>query len=371
MAAISIIAMPVSAMPNYDFINLSKQFNDDLFLTGINYSGQISATTSDGIPVLLHGNFLIPLNSNNGNAIALNDHGNVVGYSHIVNLGENHAVSWDGDRIVDLGSLSNRSSVANDINNKGQVVGNSYTDRPGYPQLHAAYWENGEIKDLGTLPGGFTSMAESINEHGSIVGSSMIRGGAYERAVLWNNNESKPIDLGTLNGVGSSYAFDINESNQIAGWSDPNLPGIGFHAVIWNGTVINDLGSFGGESQAFAINNNGDVVGYSSANPEVHAFIWNQNTGMLDLNNIWNQDTRGDGWVLVSATDINDQGWIIGVANNTKTNESADFLLHPHISQVPEPMTYAMLLAGLGMIGFMSQLRKTPNKVCKVAGIAC
>lgn len=79
---------------------------------------------------------------------------------------------------------------------------------------------------------------------------------------------------------------------------------------------------------------------------------------MLDLNNFLNQDNRGDGWVLVSATDINDQGWIIGVANNTITNESADFLLHPNITQVPEPMTYSMLLAGLGMLGFMSQLRK-------------
>ena len=137
---------------------------------------------------------------------------------------------------------------------------------------------------------------------------------------------------------------------------------------MWNGTTIKDLGSFGGDSQALSINNGGYAVGFSElgtgADPGAHAFIWHNTTGMVDLNSLLNQKPINDGWVLISANDINNNGWIIGIANNTITGTSSNFLLkptftalHTTISPIPEPSTYAMLLAGLGMLGFVARRR--------------
>ncbi|WP_256209002.1 FxDxF family PEP-CTERM protein [Nitrosospira sp. Nsp14] len=55
------------------------------------------------------------------------------------------------------------------------------------------------------------------------------------------------------------------------------------------------------------------------------------------------------------ASDINDNGWIVGNAHNSKTGVDHAFLLAP----IPEPETYAMLLAGLGLLGFIARRRRT------------
>jgi hypothetical protein len=68
------------------------------------------------------------------------------------------------------------------------------------------------------------------------------------------------------------------------------------------------------------------------------------------------------GWALIEATGINDNGWIVGNAWNIQTWESSVFLLNPcdicPIAQVPEPETYAMFMAGLGLMGFIARRRK-------------
>jgi hypothetical protein len=67
-------------------------------------------------------------------------------------------------------------------------------------------------------------------------------------------------------------------------------------------------------------------------------------------------ETRAAGWVLMFAYDINDNGAIVGTAyNNILGIEERAFLLTPAI---PEPETYALMLAGLGLIGFMGQRKK-------------
>ena len=74
---------------------------------------------------------------------------------------------WQNEKMTDLGAL-NEYSVAWDINNRGQVVGEF---QMANGQVHAFLWKNGKMTDLGTL-GGFFSSAFGINERGQVVGIS-------------------------------------------------------------------------------------------------------------------------------------------------------------------------------------------------------
>jgi probable HAF family extracellular repeat protein len=72
---------------------------------------------------------------------------------------------------LDLGTLSGEAgaSIANAINDRGQVVGSSST---ASGEGHAFFWERGSMVDMGTLPGGTSSDALAINRRGQVAGIS-------------------------------------------------------------------------------------------------------------------------------------------------------------------------------------------------------
>jgi probable HAF family extracellular repeat protein len=72
-------------------------------------------------------------------------------------------------RLIDLGTLGGGSSRVHAINNRGQVVGGSETVEG---EWHAFLWEDGRMKDLGTLgpPATTSSRAQGINNAGQVVG---------------------------------------------------------------------------------------------------------------------------------------------------------------------------------------------------------
>jgi probable HAF family extracellular repeat protein len=143
----------------------------------------------------------------------INEKGQVVGFWSAIG-----AFLWQDGKMTDLGTLKD-GSVAVDINDTGQVVGNSKAETG----THAFLWQNGNITDLGALDNQDSySIAYSINNGGTAVGSSSVSSG--NRAVAWFNREI--TDLNNLLPPNSAWelveAQDINNKGQIVGWGKYN-----------------------------------------------------------------------------------------------------------------------------------------------------
>jgi probable HAF family extracellular repeat protein len=106
-----------------------------------------------------------PCCSDINNGIAINNVGQVAGYAYA----GVYSFLYSNGQMMDIGSLSGRgATLANGINDAGQVVGSSNTAND---DSHAFLYSDGQMTDLGTL-GGRTSRASDINNAGQIVGSA-------------------------------------------------------------------------------------------------------------------------------------------------------------------------------------------------------
>ena len=151
-----------------------------------------------------------------------------------------------------------------------------------------------------------TEWGADINDAGVVVGTaqtSLIVGNRGFVAV-GTSMVALPILAGGDPEL-QSGAVAINNAGQIVGFSPSPT---GQHAVLWSSAgVIQDLGTLGGTtSESIDINASGQVIGKSqiAGDAATHFFLWSSGTGMQDLNTLLG--------AITSVVEINDAGQIIG-----------------------------------------------------------
>jgi probable HAF family extracellular repeat protein len=176
-------------------------------------------------------------------------------------------------------------------------------------------------RELPALPGDSSAGATAVNIFGTVVGYS-VDANFNSRAVKWSPSGAV-TDLGSLPGDEYSEATAINNLGQIVGYSGSLDTGIE-HGVEWNPAgVIKDLGAVAGklsESDAYGINDFGEIVGIDNAAPrQVNAILWRN--GTIDDFGAAEQNDIGDS----EADAVNDLGQIVG----------SEFVIHGDASHQP------------------------------------
>ncbi|WP_045225061.1 HAF repeat-containing protein [Methyloterricola oryzae] len=170
-----------------------------------------------------------------GQANAINDHGQVAGWSHLESLGtalDRHAFRYTtGLGLVYLGTLGGSISAggqtslgapvraANSLNQSGQVTGASSSPSERW---HGFLYSDGKgMEDLGVLAGDDSSEGRDFNDSGIVVGTSWNSNGGPKHPVLWSR-PGCPESLNDAEGIRDSGwvlgdAAAIKNSGQIVG----------------------------------------------------------------------------------------------------------------------------------------------------------
>jgi probable HAF family extracellular repeat protein len=256
------------------------------------------------------------------NAFAVNDRGQVAGV--FVNTIPDpfspfglqvRAFLWQGGAMEDLGTLGGPEASAYFMNQRGQVVGNSFLNSipnpsTGTPTLDPFVWEDGKMIDLGTL-GGTIGTPNAMNNRGWVAGLSNLAGDLVYHPFLWDGE--KMTDLGTFGGD-LGQANWINEAGEVVGWATNQDQAL--FAFLWKQGVLTNLGTLKGEtcSAALGINSKSQVVGLSAKTctftaADRHASLW-ENGHVIDLNTFLPPSAELQ---LTDAYNINDRGEIAGL----------------------------------------------------------
>jgi probable HAF family extracellular repeat protein len=261
--------------------------------------------------------------------------------------GQSRATLWNGAAATPLTTIF---SVARDINNAGQVAG--YEIGEGNVTVATVWSPTGTSKNLGL------GAAEAINNNGQVVGFSLSDPNSVGRPTLWSDGAMTFLDS-------AGFARDINDAGQIVG------QGRGAQATLWQaGSAIELQTPTGFSGFPSQINNAGQIVGTVAPG----AALWS-GAELVELNKLLRPQSVEAGWFLGGGFSINDDGWIVGGAFNRIQCASGScsqfgFLLTPSDlpdqmvtipAAIPEPSTYALMLAGLGAIGLWAQRRRAAS----------
>ncbi len=339
--------------PRYRFIDLGLQESDQSEAVAINDNGQVA-----GMYWMLGKKYYFLWNENEGitlidlpdtaNITVLNNAGQLAG-SHKDSAGQDRGFIWNSQHgFSDIGTLGGRFTHVYDMNDLGQIVGESESANislvNGAEECHAFMWQDGFMIDLGALVGdlgvlGDRSIATSINNSGQIIGTSnsLI---AHKRKFLRTNNRSVFWKNGIIECV--VEGIDYNKEPQYGAWAfSVNNNGLATYENNKVGYFVVDL-STGNKSEIpysknFSrdpvISDNGDIFysmkNYSGESKKIAAdivFFKDKSVGNFSANldsyeyvYLPNSFVTPNGWKSNSfsgANDFNNNRWVVGSASN-------------------------------------------------------
>lgn len=306
-------------------------------------------------------------------AASINNRNKVVGTSYArasfdQPISFSRAFSYSNGPMKDLGTFDGHNLLgATDINNRGDIVGEYFTDTTQQPFVY----KNGSFVDLSPYTNNSKATAVAINNLGeSLIGfSDNYKGMVIDRNFNITKIPLLPLDIndkGVVVGIKNvltrsgqwrtkSYRYDIrtrkiqsieinnraeaiNDKGHIVGIRKiRNVNGEdSFQAYLHNGTKFTDLGNVAPwkAPEPQAVNELDQVVGsvqtdiaFDEGNRS-HAFYYDKKNGPLDLNKLVINGAES-GWdFLRHASDINDKGNIVG-SGYTRSGELHAFKLVP------------------------------------------
>jgi len=229
------------------------------------------------------------LGGNNGQAGGINNRGQIVGVSETPNPApicspfflQIEAAIWQNANVQELPPFpGDTDGFANGINDNGQAVGFTiFCVTAGAANFRAVLWPkgpNGGVIDLGNLGGAGGNIAFDINNKGQVVGQSDLPGDTTHHAFLWQNGVM--TDLGTILGLPVSLANGINNKGQIVGFSQDSNNTV---AWLWQNGVMTDLNTLIPPDspwfliEALGINDRGQIAGpaFNTSTGEFHGYL--------------------------------------------------------------------------------------------------
>lgn len=231
---------------------------------------------------------------------------------------ETRAFIWQNGFMRDLGTLGGPDSTAWINNDRGEVAGWSFTSfvanaSSGVPTVDPFFWSprDGKMTDLGGLGGtyGYTTW---LNNQGQVVGASNVLGDQTQHPYIWSKSQGM-VDLFLNGGLGGNFGYPdwVNDAGEVVGFA--TIPGDqDGHAFLWRNGEMTDLGTIGTDpdSEAHSINSEGQIVGASlslAQDKNLHGFLWENGGPIVDLNTLV---LPGTGTHVVTGQFINDRGEI-------------------------------------------------------------
>jgi probable HAF family extracellular repeat protein len=295
-----------------DFINLLG-INNSLTVAGFDDS-----TFNQGVTVKLPSlTFSSPIFFPPSGTLAtmvtgINDSGDLSGI-YVTSTGVNHGFTWIGGVFTTVDNpASTVFNQALDINNSDETVG-YYTLEPSGAPGDVSYSQKGGV---------FTAVA------------------------------GLPSNV-------NNQAVGLNNSGEIVGFYQPTSAPSESFGYLDDGGTITTIDPFGSTFvSANGINDEGDIVGtYQNGSGATLGFVWTPGGGYRSF------DIAGS--TLTDINSINNKGDIVGFYTDA-AGATIGFVGSP----IPEPSTWAMMLAGFAGLGFLGYRRRSrgpgrPESYCK------
>jgi probable HAF family extracellular repeat protein len=198
-----------------------------------------------------------------------------------------------------LGAFTQGGASA--INDAGTIAGYVMDDE--WDNWAAVLWRDGEPTLIRADAG-----ASDINSSGVVTGSFWI--GNQARAFRWDDGQMTPLE--PLAGRNTSHGLAINDAGDVVGYSYDRSTFPHTRATLWQGTTAVSLGEVPGGMyyRTWGVNNHlqavGGVDGHETGGRQ--AFV-SENGRMSLLNHL----TNGE-WDIIEAMGINDAGQILALA---------------------------------------------------------